>query len=394
MILPVNTIINNDALSALRELPDESIDVCITSPPYWRVRSYLKNDDPNKHLELGVEPTVKEYINNLCNIFDEVKRVLKRSGSLWVNIADCFNGTGGEHNFDNRAAFAKYAAEMQYCQKGKYDPSIPKKSLCGIPERFVIEMTERRNGGWVLRNSIIWHKPSCMPSSAIDRFTIDFEYFFFFTKSPRYYFETQFEPRVTGDWKAMPAIGGQKRAGGDNRTYSGNTPASRPEERFKRCVWTINPVPSKGKHYAAYPKKLVRTPIKACCPKKVCVSCGMPWFPTMQRGKHMQGKRIDYDSGRPDGMIFDGRNRPSNLLDIAFQKICHCDTEETIPGIVMDPFAGTGTTLLEAERQGRNWLGIELNLEYIGLHEKRRKGLFTPGVKHISTDEYEQEMLF
>ncbi len=327
MTPPINCMLQGDAISVLKTLPDEYVDLIVCSPPYWKLRSYLPNDDPLKPLELGAEPTVKEYINALCNIFDEARRVLKKSGSLWVNIADCYNGTGGEHNFNNRNAFAKYAKEMSYCQKGKYDPSIPGKSLCGVPERFAIEMSDR---SWIRRNTVVWKKPSCMPSSAMDRFTVDFEHFFFFTKEPRYYFETQFEPHKEASLKGSHKFQ-KNNAEIGNATYSGKEWQPRSEGRLKRSVWSINPNPFKGKHFATFPRKLVQTPILACCPGG---------------------------------------------------------------GIVLDVFAGTGTTLLVAERHGRNFLGIDLNSANLDLYEKRKKGVFSPGNKHISTDKYEQEVLF
>lgn len=217
------------------------------------------------------------------NVFNECKRVLKKTGSLWVNIGDTYSA----------------------------------KSLIGIPERLCIAMTD---AGFIRRNTIIWHKPNCMPSSAKDRFTIDFEYFYFFTKSQRYYFDTQYEPHKNPQDDIRRLL--------KNKSYTNNKVNNRYfgtsqlnckktkeelEEQFskgrlKRCVWTIATTPLKEAHFATFPEKLIETPIKACCP--------------------------------PDG-------------------------------IVLDPFAGAGTTLLVAKKLGRRFIGIELNEDYVKIANKR-----------------------
>jgi DNA modification methylase len=258
-----------DALNVLKTFEPESIDCCVTSPPYWALRDYKVEG------QLGLEPTFHEYIDKLCTIFDQVKRVLKKTGSCWVVLGDT------------------YSLE---------------KSLCLIPERFVIEMINR---GWILRNKIIWHKRNCMPSSAKDRFTVDHEFVYFFVKSQKYYFETQYEPleapnRKQGDW-----VGGNKyieqHTAVKNPGYHIN-----PLGRIKRCVWRVSTKPYSGAHFAVFPEQLIETPIKATCP---------------------------------------------------------------VDGIVLDPFMGAGTTGLVALKNARRFVGIELNPEYIELANKRLKSL-------------------
>jgi len=141
--------------------------------------------------QLGLEPTFDLYIKHLCDIFDEVKRVLKPTGTCWVNLGDTYASNGGKKsdggNLGNKEALLqkKYRTKMS---------EVSEKSLCQIPSRFAIEMCNR---GWILRNELIWWKPNCMPSSVKDRFTVDFEKIFFFVKSKKYYFETQYEPHLT-----------------------------------------------------------------------------------------------------------------------------------------------------------------------------------------------------
>ena len=153
--MKLDIIYNNDCLEGLKSLTNESIDCCITSPPYYNLRDYGADG------QLGQESTILEYLSNLLKVFDEIYRVLKKEGACWVNIGDVYSD---------------------------------KKSLSCIPDLFKIEMIKR---GWICRNEIIWHKPNAMPCSAKDRFNNDYEKMFFFTKSRRYFFETQYEQAKT-----------------------------------------------------------------------------------------------------------------------------------------------------------------------------------------------------
>jgi len=153
--MKTNIILQGDALTKLKELPDESINMCMTSPPYWALRDYGVDE------QLGLESTFQEYINKLCDIFDEVKRVLKQDGTCWVNIGDSYAGQMGKKNgwTDNKLGFEKQEAidkGVTLTKKTKIIHELPQKCLVGIPARFQLEMVNR---GWILRNTIIWHKP-------------------------------------------------------------------------------------------------------------------------------------------------------------------------------------------------------------------------------------------
>jgi len=231
-----------DTLQVLKTFPDEFVDCVITSPPYWALRDYgtatWEGGDPNcnhridrfgnrkvtdktnidqskqgsvsgeyvpdgqacpkcgairKDKQLGLEPTFQEYITKLCDIFDEVKRVLKKTGTCWVNLGDTYAGSGcGTNDYCTPASKSIQGHRFDYTFQGKQPKiDLTAKSLCLIPFRFALEMQSR---GWILRNVIIWHKPNCMPSSVKDRFTVDFEYVFFFVKNKKYWFEPQYEP--------------------------------------------------------------------------------------------------------------------------------------------------------------------------------------------------------
>jgi site-specific DNA-methyltransferase (adenine-specific) len=332
------------------------VNCCVTSPPYWALRDYGVKG------QLGLEPTFQEYITKLCDIFDEVKRVLRKDGTCWVNLGDTYygsgKGTGGDiskskesyqmpknwkrpsrENFNSIGVYCKCLfcgksfkgkPKSQFCSKEclnkmgndfrSQNRQLPNKSLCQIPSRFAIEMTNR---GWILRNEIIWYKPNCMPSSAKDRFTVDFEKIFFFVKNKKYAFETQMEPltcpeRYNSPLRKVEAKDTWKRQGTKRleapminpKTIEATRQRGLKQGRNKRCVWRITTKPYKEAHFATFPEDLVETPIKAGCP---------------------------------------------------------------VSGTVLDPFCGSGTTGAVAKRLGREFIGIELNPEYIKLAKKRIK---------------------
>jgi len=239
-----NKIVLGDAYEKLKEFPDNCVDCVITSPPYWNLRNYgikpsvwdgrpscrhdwnsfvreargggtksakvqIKDSSNFRPVEasqqafcskcsawrgcLGLEPTFSLFIKHLVDIFDEIKRVLKPTGTAWVVLGDTYSTQGGQ-NRDTMKVYSGYKSiRLQNKMMGVpliKSKELPSKSLCQIPSRFAIEMLNR---GWILRNVIIWHKPNCMPQSVKDRFTIDFEYLFFFVKSKRYWFAQQHE---------------------------------------------------------------------------------------------------------------------------------------------------------------------------------------------------------
>ena len=184
-------VYNMDVMKALKQLPDESVDMQITSPPYWGLRSYGKEvevDWGDGYIgELGLEPTFDLYIKHLCDIFDEVKRVLKKDGTCWVNLGDTYaRGGNQEERFDKKSYGGKATQHDTTILGRGITKELPPKCLCAIPERFMIEMINR---GWILRNKIIWHKPNHMPTSVKDRFATSWEYLFFFSKSKKYFFD-------------------------------------------------------------------------------------------------------------------------------------------------------------------------------------------------------------
>ena len=379
-----NKIIQGDALEQLKKLPAESIDCSICSPPYWALRDYGVKG------QLGLEPTFQEYINKLCDIFDEVKRVLKKKGTCWVVIGDTYSGNSS-YSAKGRQGFGndKIGNMKEYL-----DPKLParkrgremvdmdniqNKCLVQIPSRFAIEMTNR---GWILRNEVIWYKSNCMPSSIKDRFTVDFEKMFFFVKNKKYYFEQQIEPSDDQSEQDYRRVLRRKNADKYQmkKPYQNNFPKSfRENGRNKRCVWKVATKPYSEAHFAVYPEELIETPIKAGCPQFVCSKCGKAREKIYDKKTTFHsgsGKSNNPPKGKWDGLEqqisgdYDIRMGPKiEFIDKGYDD-CGCGAKFE-GGIVLDIFMGSGTTASVARQFGRKYLGIELNPEYIKLAEKR-----------------------
>lgn len=261
--------------------------------------------------QLGLEKTVEEYIEKLVNIFDLFMPKLKDDGTIWVNIDDTYISKGGASRHKGYAdPKYKNGRNGEHIEPHAYPQTFRPKSLANVPALFQVEMCKR---GWILRNEIIWRKPNAMPESATDRFTTDYEKLYFFTKNEKYYFEQQLEPydRPLDRW------GGDKlKATGKSLWDEGTGQSSyrtqnmRPNEngRNKRAVWDINTEACPEAHFAVYPKDLIRTCIQAGCP---------------------------------------------------------------VGGVVYDPFMGSGTTAIVAVELSRNYVGSELNQDYVKISEKR-----------------------
>ena len=260
--IPINQIICGNTLSVLKTLPDESINCCITSPPYWALRDYGIEG------QLGLEPTFHEYLDRLIAIFDEVKRVLRKDGTCWVVLGDTYNSQHQAGTTDGKTGWKHGKLAKDYQGRGGVD-FLPIKTLLQIPSRFAIMMTDH---GWILRNEIIWYKPNAMPSSVKDRFTVDFEKVFFFVKNKKYWFEQQLEPYQEGinRWGGtnLKANGNSvwDKGTGQN-TYRVRSLRANNNGRNKRCVWQIPTKPFKGAHFAVFPPTLVEPMIQAGCPE-------------------------------------------------------------------------------------------------------------------------------
>ncbi|WP_424008705.1 DNA-methyltransferase [Haloferax denitrificans] len=313
----VNQIHQGDSFELVEGLPDDSINCVVTSPPYWGLRDYGTED------QMGLEDTLDEYVTNLVTLGDKLKRVLRDDGSWWLNIGDIF---------------VRQDIESK-------ERTIRRKSKALLPHRVAIALSE---AGWIVRSDVVWDKTNPMPHSVSDRLNEEKEYLFQLVQEPEYWFDLD-SIRESYSKSSIDRINSDapilNRA---TERYAGSTPISgganysrkvNPKGKNPGDVWEA-PVPnfSEG-HFAVYPEKLIERPIKSSCPPKICSSCRTPH------------KR------KEDG---DG-----------WQKDCDCDSDDFEPGIVLDPFMGSGTTAAVAKRLGRKFVGFELNPDYVAIAQRR-----------------------
>ncbi len=326
--VPRSEIIVGDVRQVMDALPDSSIDCVITSPPYFRLRNY-------QHAEqIGLEGHVDEWVDELVLVARGLMRILKPTGALWLNLGDTFS-------------------------RHQTDGARP-KSLVLAPERLALAMV---NDGWILRSKVIWAKPNPMPTSVRDRLSCTWEIVYFFVKSKDYYFDLDAirvphrgrrtksparTPRaawsVPDDWRG-PSSGTNS---GLDRLKASGLPGH-PLGKNPGDVWTIPTAGYRGAHHAVFPERLVRVPLLATCPEKVCAACGVPWRRERVRS-----------SGEGTLAAIGG-----------FSKACECTSSETSPGIVLDPFIGSGTTAIAAHGLRRDWLGVEVNSKFADLAKQR-----------------------
>jgi len=311
-IMEINKIYNEPCLETLSKMDDNSVDCVITSPPYWQLRDYGYEG------QWGLEPTFNEYLEHLWSLMDELHRVLKTEGSVWINLGDTYNnnssGGGDSCTTGNKKALEKCG------RRNKQDKKLAPKCLLLLPHRFAIGCIER---GWILRNDCIWAKRNGMPESVTDRFSKKHEYMFFMVKSEKYFFDLDAirDKTITGidrcdivktktSSNATALNSGRAKELEKNGSYEFKNNPKGKNPGDVSDFWDIPTKPSSSKHYATYNDSLLVKPILSGCPKG---------------------------------------------------------------GIVYDPFMGTGSTGEVALRSGRNFIGSEMSAEYINIANKRLK---------------------
>jgi len=383
--METNKIYHGDSLSVLKTFPDESIDCVMTSPPYFGQRDYDVDG------QLGLEKTPDEFVEKLVAVFDEIKRVLKKTGSCWVNLGDCYGGFQGKN-----AGYPDNKTKASVPQI-KRSPSTAKSLLC-VPEKFLIEMTNR---GWIIRNKIIWHKNNVMPSSSKDRFTIDYEMLFFFVKSKKYYFDQQFEPFVNNsDVEHRKKLRAGKRYD-LKKPYEKNTPyaiqkrnkeiveyRNLPDikefskyinDKRKECNRTVEDVEkyleSQAPHYFFNAESYPST--KQYKELKEFLGLDNKYDKQMTQVFEKSSEKTSSEKGRNRRCVWNINTKPFKEAHFAVypEKLCEVPLSAGCPegGIVLDPFFGSGTTGLVALKQNKKFVGIELNESYIKIAKERLK---------------------
>lgn len=353
-----NTIIQGDALSELKKLPSESAHCIITSPPYWGLRDYGVKG------QLGLEPSPAEFIRNLVKVFRECKRVLRKDGTLWINIGDTRVQDGGSGTGGNLGRINRAYQQRNY--RAKRTEGYQRKEIIGIPWLLAFAL---QKDGWILRSDIIWSKPNCMPESAADRPTKSHEYVFMLTKSQKYYYDGEAikEPMTDESKKRYQYDFSLQRAWRQDShpQPGGKVPrfGMSPAGRNKRSVWNVPVASYEGEHYASYPPALIEPIIKACVPKEVCTKCHKPRVRITEKQFVPQEDVSIEKNARKDMDASNGREgsaRGYNITRTTGWTTCSCKAPFA-PGIVLDPFMGVATTMLVALQQGVDSVGIELN---------------------------------
>jgi DNA modification methylase len=416
-------ILHGHALDQLEKLPDESVHTIITSPPYWGLRRYgtspqvwpgaappcqgdhewvgerwrhaspvrgrseerfSRGHQPKEinqlegafcrrcdawRGELGLEPTPELYVQHLVEIFREARRVLRSDGTLWLNLGDSYwggkgaSGAGSRDYFEQRKDKSLARTAQHVGEKGSIKPgdgrhaTIKSKDLVGIPWMAAFAL---RDDGWTLRSDIIWHKTSCVPESIRDRPTRAHEYLFLLSKQRRYFFDhiAFREPSTSGpaDLKRQrdrrPRAGGKYSLGPAKMKEQTNAASMRksgtvgtPGWRNRRSVWSLATSGFRGQHFATFPVKLIEPCILAGTSEKgCCAECGAPYVRFLPRSKQPADKWV---------------------------ASCFCNAGAPVPCTVLDLFNGAATTGVGALTHGRNYIGIELNADYIRISEER-----------------------
>ena len=381
-------IIQGDCIKSLKALPSDSIHCCITSPPYFGLRNYNGGEE-----EIGQEETVEGYVEKMVEVFREVKRVLRPDGTFWLNLGDSYMAQknvspppqtiGGQ-----RGMPSDFVPSNRRDQKG-----LKQKDLIGIPWRVAFAL---QADGWWLRQDIVWSKPNPMPESVADRCTRAHEFIFMFSKKPHYFYDHE---GIKDD--AITGANGKKN---------------------KRSVWTVNTKGYKGAHFAVYPEDLVLPCVRAGTSEGGCCShCGSPYERQMvdpteglkpveaierkrimlspedsaivqwleanggdyrisvEGEKHAENwEEVPISNGRRGELKRKGYTLLHwgvNSVDGGWHPTCTCSLKnegiKSVPCTVLDPFNGSATTGVVSLKEGRHYIGLELNPDYVALSHKR-----------------------
>jgi DNA modification methylase len=440
-------ILVGDAVEQLRLLQAGSVQMCICSPPYFALRSYLDADHADKGKEIGSEPTPDAFVQTMVDVFREVKRCLRPDGCLVLNLGDSYSGSGkggysstgivGDHTrrqgFDGDTRYrsstladGRVAKNDGYKLGDRVKPDvdknpagIPSKNLLMIPFRVALAL---QADGWVLRSVMPWVKRNSMPESVVDRPASAIEYLFLLAKSERYFWDAEAirkealqptgEPRRTGQHKAN-VLGGiyadtatstlGTNQGSAGRSYRNSDPFFATwqglmlDEAGDPLALVVNPKPNPLAHFASFPPDLVEPFVKAGTSERgACPACGAGWRRVVERGASRYSEVMAGRSWRDvDESAFErgivprrgegGHTRlpggqsagdltPKPATHLGWQPSCACPPGDPVPCVVLDCFAGTGTSGLVAERLGRDSILIELSSAYAEMASARIYG--------------------
>lgn len=427
-------ILQGSVFARLAELDDGIAQCCITSPPYFGLRDYgtaeWEGGDPacshrvggavedqkapRRHRitgvrpmkdsstcglcgairideQIGLERTPDLYAEKMVAVFQQVRRVLRDDGVVWLNLGDSYNAYNGNSGpgsgIDGPGRARNTQRPALATGHGLRVGSLKPKDLLGIPWLVAFAL---REDGWYLRKDIIWHKPNPMPESVIDRPTSAHEHVFLLAKSDRYYYDAEAisEEATYGEPNSPQSIKSPYGQGFTERAERGESaPASR--RRNKRDVWTVATRPYPDAHFATFPEELIVPMVLAGSAPQACSSCGAPWTRVVERkDEGWNGSRYGKRKVESNGGVQTGGTERSTLGSSNGTGTAQAETTGWKPtcshadgggrSLVIDPFAGSGTTLGVAVAHGRDALGVELNPEYVELVRRRMSGVTAP----------------
>jgi DNA modification methylase len=364
-------------------LPDASVDLIVTSPPYFALRSYT---DGGEHYagQVGSEPTPAEYIDALLACTREWMRVLKPSGSMWVNLGDKYAERGGPERdaFADGGAVTHRAARPR--RRGESETGIRQKSLMGLPWRYALACIDQL--GLILRAEVIWSKPNGLPESVTDRVRRSHEQWFHLVKQPRYFAAVDtIREEHARTWTPGSNGGTRPALAGSSTQYDGLAASGpNPLGKLPGSVWEIATEPLRVPehlgvdHFAAFPTEFPRRLILGWSPSGICTACGegrRPVATAEQELLHVQNRTRGFaDLARPNGegggVMAAGSKLPvTRRLTTITGEACACPdtTAPTRPSVVADPFGGTGTTALVADVLGCTGISVDLSADYCRL---------------------------
>lgn len=415
-------LLEGDVIERLADLPDESIQCVVTSPPYWGLRDYGVEGAG------GLEATLQEHLDWIVRVFREVRRVLRSDGTLWLNYGDAYAGSYGNQGRKKEGTQRERSGRSiqsfgdghwqhddtcdldedctcnpswvggKYASGGTRTGALDKHGLAAkqrlmLPARVALAL---QADGWWIRSEIVWAKGvsfcpsysgSCMPSSVWDRPTDSHEMVYLLTKQGRYFYDAD---AVREDKDKPTRRDGSTNFGGTRAFESGDGIGF---GRNLRTVWTINPKGYAEAHFATFPPALVKPCLMAGTSEKgACSECGAPWRRVVERVGGPQGSHVPHSrenpQGRPDtaqkvyGSDLSNRYREHGYAKretTGWEPTCAHADAPTRPCMVLDPFNGSGTTGAVAVENGLSYVGIELNPEYLKLARKRI-GKASPGL--------------
>lgn len=426
--LPLNRVAIGDIRELAPRIAPNSVNCIVCSPPYMGLRDYgtarweggdagcdhakpsrqgiatlrpggtqhhpypAKGDAPKDYYrdrcgkcgavrvdrQLGLEPTVTEFVANLVAVFRALRPALRDDGCMFINLGDSYsqggNGGGGEKQSSNIGSHLP----------PKRTPGFPPKCLTLAPARFAIAMCD---DGWILRSIIRWCKKAAMPESVTDRPTSAVEEIYLFAKSPTYWYDAlavaeplarPMRPLTWDERRALGALGGIANVGvgGQTVVHGADTRhelGGRDGTRNARNYMLLGPEPFADAHYATFPSAIPRFAIRAGCPPRVCARCGSPWVRVVEKTTHFEGgsgkagrtaEEVN-TSGKWAGMQYGTNIKLGPVVEtqtLGWRAVCACGADAGArPGVVLDPFVGSGTTAMVAVEEGRSWLGIDLD---------------------------------